>query len=172
MKKIIFSLLGVALILSSCGDNAQKVNGMIIQEVEQVNDVMETISQYIAGDDYDAAKSEMDSLSAQVKISVDVINKLNNKKAGAYKQSAVDYLNFIGQNGVDMFSKTIEMFRAAKIREQDDIASGKQSPTMINSGSDFDAARKILKEFRKELKEKQKILLEKQDKFNKANGIQ
>lgn len=171
MKKIIFLLFTVALIFSACGDNADKVNKGIIVEVEKVNAAMELISQNISADEYALAKSNIDSLSTQVASSIAAIGLLNNKKAGTYKQAAIDYISFLGKEGATAFAKSMEIFEAAKIREQADVASGKQSPNMINSGPDFDEGRKLLKDFRKELKKTQAVLLEKQEKFISANGL-
>ncbi len=171
MKKVIFSLLAVALIFSSCGDNAVEVNGVVIHEVRKVNDVLETISQNITANEFDLAKANVDSLKVQTTASQEIINQLKNKKAVAYKQSAIDYIAFIEVQGPEVFNKAIGMFQAANEREQADIASGKQPATKLNFGPDFDAARKVLSDFRIELKKVQAVLFEKQGKFAKANGI-
>jgi hypothetical protein len=65
----------------------------------------------------------------------------------------------------------MDLFQAAKIREQDDVAKGKQSPYLVNSGPDFDVARKIVKDFMKELKKYHEVVIEKNEKFLKANNI-
>lgn len=171
MKKTFFLLFTMALVLVSCGDNAEKVNKGIIVEVEKVNTAMELISSNISADEYELAKANIDSLSAQVTASTAAIQLLSNKKAGVYKQAATDYIAFIGKEGPAVFAKTMDIFQAAKIREKADVASGKQSPNMINSGPDFDEGRKLLKDFRKELKKNQAVLFEKQEKFLSANGL-
>ncbi len=171
MKKIIFLLASVALIFSSCGDDALKVNETIILEVETVNDGMQTISNFISADEYDRVQEGLDSLAVAVARANKVINGLGNNKAGAYKQSALDYINFVGDKAPAAFNQSTEMFKVAKAREEADIASGKQSPDHLNFGPDFDAARKVMKEFKAELKKRQQVLFEKQEKFAKANGL-
>lgn len=164
-------LVAVGFVFVSCGDSADKVNKGIIQQVEKVNVLLAEVSKNISADEYDLAKSNIDSLVTQVAASKAAIELFGNKKAGVYKQSAVDYITFIGQEAPSVYAKAISIFEAAKIREQEDIKSGKQSPNMINSGPDFDEGRKVLKDFTKELKKHQSVLIEKQDKFKSATGL-
>ena len=171
MKKIIFSLFVVSFVLFSCGEKAIDVNKTIVSEIGKVNSAVEAISSYISLDEYDMAKAQIDSLVVQVAASEEAINLLQSKQAIAYKQSAIDYISFIRKEVPAKFGKAIDLFLAAKLREQEDVAKGKQSASMINSGPDFDEARAILKNFKKELKKVQDVLLEKQEKFITANGL-
>lgn len=171
MKKTFFLLFTLMLVLMSCGDNAEKVNKGIIDEVGKINTTMGLISQAISDDKYESAKVLIDSLPAQVGYSTAAIQLFNNKKAGAYKQAAIDYIAFVGKQCPAVYTQAIDIFEAAKIREQADVASGKQSSSMINSGPDFDKGRKLLKNFRIELKKVQEVLFEKQEKFVTANGL-
>lgn len=171
MKKVVFLLSVMAFVFASCGDNADKVNKGIIAQVEEVNAVVGEISQNISNDEYDLARAAIDTLVVKVASSQAAIQLFNNKKAGVYKQAAVDYISFIGKKAPSVYGKAMQIFEAAKIREQEDVASGKQSPNMVNSGPDFDEGRKLLKDFVKELKQNQEVLIEKQDKFRAANGL-
>ena len=171
MKKIIFSLLSVSFFLFSCGESAIEVNKEIVLQVEKVNVLMSEVTQHISADEYDLAKSKIDSLTAQVASSEEALKTITYSKAGVYKQSAIDYVAFIGKDAPGKLGKAIEIFEAAKLREQADVASGKQSATMINSGPDFDEARNLLKDFRKDLKKVHEVLADKQEKFLTANGI-
>ncbi|MDR2626756.1 MAG: hypothetical protein LBC40_01840 [Dysgonamonadaceae bacterium] len=172
MKKIIFSLLSVVLVLASCGDSAKDVHKAIVSQFEEVANKMKIISQDISGDNYDGAKASIDSLLVKVNEAEKVISSLSNRKAEAYKISALEYLVYVKENAAPVFGKAIDMFKAAKVRESEDVAKGKQSPTLINSGPDFDAARKVVKDFMKELKKSQEVVIEKEEKFLKNNNIQ
>jgi polyhydroxyalkanoate synthesis regulator phasin len=171
MKKIIFSLLSVVLALASCGDSAKDVNRIIVDQLQKTADKMEIISRHISNDHYEGAQTAIDSLAAQITAAKATIAALSNAKAEAYKQSALDYLTFIENEAASTFGKAIGMFEAAKVREENDIASRKQSPNLINSGPDFDEARKVVKDFMKELKKRHETVIEKHEKFVKANNI-
>jgi polyhydroxyalkanoate synthesis regulator phasin len=172
MKKIIFSLLSVVLVLASCGDSARDVNKVIMTQLQEVADKMEIISHNISEDDYDGANASIDSLTAKVNEAEKVIAALSNRKAAAYRQSALEYLAYIKQDAASTFGKAIDMFKVAKAREMEDVAGGKQSPNLINSGPDFDAARKVVKDFMKTLRKNQETVIERQEKFLKNNHIQ
>lgn len=171
MKKWVFMWVAFAFALASCGDGADKVNRSIIGNVESVNQVLAEISSCIANDDYEAAKVQVDSLIARVATSTSAVGLLNNKKAGVFKQSALDYLGFVAQEAPATYTKAIGIFEQAKIREAADKAAGKQDPNKINFGEDFDEGRKVLKDFARELRKMQSVVIEKQNKFKSATGL-
>jgi hypothetical protein len=171
MKKIIFSLVCIALALVSCGDSAKDVNTVIISQLKEIENKLEFISHHISEDRYEDAKVVIDSLPVQITVAKATISALSNSRAGAYKTSALDYLSYIEKEAGAAFTKSMDLFQAAKIREQDDVAKGKQSPYLVNSGPDFDAARKIVKDFMKELKKYHEVVIEKNEKFLKANNL-
>jgi hypothetical protein len=148
------------------------VNKVIVTQLQEAANKMEIISRHISGDNYDDAKVAIDSLSAKVNEAEAVIAALSNRGAEAYKLRALEYLAYIKENAASTFSKAIDLFKVAKARETEDVATGKQSPNLINSGPDFDDARKVVKDFMKELKKKQEIVIENQEKFLKNNNIQ
>lgn len=109
-----------AVFLTSCGgDSAVKVNETIVAGVDGSFAILDKATGYIQADQYDDAKAHLDSASVYVTAAVGAIEKLENKSAVDFKQSALDLLKLISTEGIPAYKQAIDIY-LSDTEEQDD----------------------------------------------------
>ncbi|GAB6007928.1 LIC11966 family surface protein [Dysgonomonas reticulitermitis] len=96
MKKVLFSLVVVMLILTSCGADAVKFNDSIIKEqtsmFSAIEDYSNKLSQAATNNSFAEIKAVSDSLLTKLDKSIEVIKGLNTPSGGEkFKEAAIDY---------------------------------------------------------------------------------
>lgn len=154
MKKVLFVLVSIMFVFSSCGgDSALKINETIVAGVDPAVEKMEKVNGYIQDDDYNTAKIYLDSVSAHITKAEAAINALNNKTSVEYKQSALDFLRLISTEGIPAYKKAIELYQTGEDQAQ------------------YDEANKLTSDFIDKVQKQQKDLQDIQVKFAEANNV-
>jgi len=96
MKKVLFSLLAVTFLLTSCGPDAVKFNDSIVKEqttmISALQDYGNKLSQASSNNSFGEVKTLGDSLLIKIDKSIEVIKGLSTPSGGEkFKESAVDY---------------------------------------------------------------------------------
>ncbi len=150
MKKVLFALVCAVVMFSSCGDSAVKLNDTIVDKVDGTVGMMDKVMNYIQNEDYATATAYLDTVSLHVTSSVEQIGKLDNKSGEEFKQSAIELLNMVGNEGVPAYKKALEIF---------------QDPAKYNDGIE------LINDFIDKVQKQQNLLQEKQREFATKNNV-
>ncbi|MDR1091975.1 MAG: hypothetical protein LBL79_12945 [Prevotella sp.] len=153
MKKTLFSLVTVMLILTSCGADAVKFNDTIVNEQEALEVTLTEygtkLGQAIETNAVADIKPLGDSLLTKIDKSIDVIKALNTPSGGEkFKETAIIYFEFtkqivkLGDKAASIGNEPTEEQATAFSNEYNDIAK-----VIAEKGEAF---RNIQKEFAKE----------------------
>lgn len=100
MKKVLFSLLTMMLILTSCGADAVKFNDTITKEqasmVTALHDYSDKLQQASSSNSFSDVKAAGDSLLIKLDKSIEAIKGLSTPSGGEkFKEAAIDYFESI-----------------------------------------------------------------------------
>ncbi len=100
MKKVLFSLLTMMLILTSCGADAVKFNDTIVKEEKSLEVPLiaysSKLGQSMSSNSYEGIKDLGDSLLLKIDKSIEVVKNLTAPSGGdKFKETSIEYLESI-----------------------------------------------------------------------------
>ncbi len=155
MKKMLFALVCAVVMFSSCGDDAGKVNDVIVGRVDAIQETVQKVTNFVQGEKYDDAKAYLDSLSVQTTKATEIIGKLDNKSAADFKQSALDFVSMVGAETAPVFNQAIGL-----LQTDGGSSQANEAIDMINNFIDkVQKQHDVLSEKQKEFADKNNITL-------------